>query len=52
MLMISMMSQSSLLQSLMPFNGINPHSIVQMDNYGTHHVDTIHNVPYYYNDVL
>ena len=33
--------ESCLLPNLMPFNGVNPHSIVVMDNVSIHHVDGI-----------
>ena len=33
--------QSALLPDLMPFNGVNPHSIVILDNASIHHADGI-----------
>ena len=36
--------ERSLLPHLMPFNGINPHSIVVLDNCSIHHVDHIVNL--------
>ena len=36
--------EQSLLPHLMPFNGINPHSIVVLDNCSIHHVDHLVNL--------
>ena len=33
--------QTSVLPNLMTFDGVNPHSVVVMDNYSIHHVDGI-----------
>ena len=31
--------QNNLLPHMMPFNGVNPHSVVVLDNASIHHVD-------------
>ena len=36
--------QNCLLPHLMPFNGVNPRSVVIMDNCSIHHVDAVTNL--------